>query len=210
MKKLVLVVIVFVVLGVLVYLNSGKNVINPEFSTYKSQKLGISFSYPKILTASTTKDSVILYHEVPFVHHDYCDFKGEIDTTIDTLTDFRVNLQTVDKNINDAIREMSPYIPEENFINGEINASPGFIDPFDNGNLKGFSIFEGAEGCGHTIYYLKISDKKTLVVTRDFITVFSGAIDVENEEKAKAVSGVINKEKEEEIFETVMKTVRVE
>ena len=209
MKKNIAIILVFILVvgGIWYYKKIKKAPIDTTVTTYRNTNLGISFTYPKILTASTTEDSVTLHHEVPFIHHDYCDFKGEGDTTINTLTDFNVKFYTVDKSLVEAMKSESPYIPAENFVNGEVVPSPGFIDPYQSGNLKGYSIFEGAEGCGHTIYYLKVGSNKTLVVTSDLITVFTGAIDVENMNSALAVPGVLNKEKASVIFEAIMKTV---
>ncbi len=112
-----------------------------------------------------------------------------------------------DNNLVDTIKHESPYIPEENFLNGKVVPSPGFIDPVEFGNLQGYSIFEGAEGCGHTIYYLKVSERRTLVVILDFITIFSGSIDTENMNNALAVPNVINKTQAEEVFNTIMKSI---
>jgi hypothetical protein len=103
----------------------------------------------------------------------------------------------------------SPYIPQENFLNGEVVPSPGFIDPFQAGNLKGFAIFEGAEGCGHTIYYLKVSDNKTLIATNDLVTVFTGAIDAESMNAALSVPGVINKNEADSVFNEIMQSVKI-
>mgnify|MGYP003392989782 FL=1 len=207
MKKLFVIILIFVA-GAFLYFFSGSENINPDFSNYRNSNLGISFSYPKILTASTTKNMAILHHEVPFVHHDFCDFKGEIDTTIDILTDFHISLYTINKNIIDSMKQESPYIPEENFVNGDVVVSPGFIDSYENGKLKGFRIFEGAEGCGRTIYYLKVNEKKTLVVIDKLITIFTGAIDTENMERALAVPGVINGKMAEEMLESILGTVK--
>lgn len=212
MKKILIIIgfLVLVSIGVFYTTKSSKKAPDPELKAFKNSSLGISFAYPKIITASTTKESVILFHEVPFVHTDYCDFKGDGKNKINTLTDFKLSFHVSSKNIIETIKAESPYIPEENFVNGEIVPSPGFIDTYNNGTLKGFSIFEGAEGCGHTIYYLEVSDKKTLVVTNEFITVFSGAIDTEHMSEAMQVPGVINKEKAVQIFDSILKTVNVQ
>ncbi len=183
---------------------------NTESKTFRNQALGISFVYPKILSASSTPDRVVLHHEVPFTHHDYCDFKSELGTTVETLRDFNVSFYVVEKNIVDTMKKESPYIPEENFVNGAVVPSPGFIDPFTVNDLQGFKIFEGAEGCGHTKYFLSVSNSKTLVITEEWITVFSGAIDSENKASAEAVPGVINKEKEAQIFNSIMQSLKLD
>lgn len=211
MRKSILIIFVVLIIfgGFVYYKKSATPQINPEVTTYRNSNLGISFKYPKKLQVTGNNERITLHHEVQFTHHDYCDFVGESTTTIDTLTDFHVTLHIVNKNLVDTVRSESPYIPEENFLNGKIVPSPGFIDPVDFGNLKGFSIFEGAEGCGHTVYYLTVSDKKTLVVINDFITIFSGSIDTENMQKALQVPGVINRESAESLFDDFIKNLVV-
>lgn len=211
MKKALSVIIILALIGGVFWLNQKNKKAPAENlnTAYRSTRLGIFFTYPKILTASTTSEKVTLHHSVPFTHHDYCDFKGEGTTTIDTLTDFNVDFYTTEKGLVDSMKSESPYIPQENFINGEVVESSGFIDKYTVGKLNGFKIFEGAEGCGRTIYYFPISNKKTLIVTEELVTVFTGAIDTENKEKAEAVEGVINREKETEILEAVLKTIEV-
>ncbi len=208
MKKIVpIILIVLIISGIWFYTSSKKIPVNPDISSYRNTNLGISFKYPKILTVKGSNSSITIHHEVPFEHHDFCDFKGEATTTIKNLTDFNVELHIVSKGLVDTMKSESPYIPEENFLNNTVVPSPGFIDPVSYGDLKGFSIFEGAEGCGHTIYYLSINSNKTLVIVNDFITIFSGAIDTENMAKAEAVPGVINKAKAEEIFNKIVMTL---
>jgi hypothetical protein len=210
MKKLVLpILIIIIAIGFLFWKKQTKP-INPEIGTFKNIGAGISFNYPKKLTVTNNKGEVLIHHDVPFTHHDYCDFKGEGTTTMDTLTDFNLKMRVENKSLINSVKANSPYIPEENFLNGEIIPSPGFIDPFQAGNYKGFSIFEGAEGCGHTIYYLKVKDDKTLIAVSDFITVFSGAIDTENMETAERVPGVINKTEANNIFNQIMESVKVD
>lgn len=212
MKKTILLIIILVLVGGAVWYveNKTKTPVDESVATYNNSNLGISFGYPKILNASTTPSSVTLHHEVPFVHHDYCDFKGEINTTINTLTDFNVSFRIQDKGLVDTMKNFSPYIPQENFVNDVVIESPGFIDKYSIGQLKGYKIFEGAEGCGQTTYYFPVSNTKTLIVQEELITVFTGAIDTENMGKALAVPGVINKEKSTEIFESILETLKVQ
>ncbi|HEY4505809.1 MAG TPA: hypothetical protein VJG67_03920 [Candidatus Paceibacterota bacterium] len=212
MKKILLIIVVLgVIVGGIWYAQKTRGVpADPNIATYKNSSLGISFTYPKILSANTINGVITLHHEVPFTHHDYCDFKGEGDTTINTLTDFNVTFHISDKNLVDTMKTESPYIPEENFVNGNVVASPGFIDSYTSGGFSGYAIFEGAEGCGFTTYYFPVSSDKTLVVRQDFITVFTGAIDVENMKAAEAVPGVINRETEKSYLESIFKTLKIQ
>jgi len=211
MKKLLIVLIILLVaFGIYEYAKSThRKPVDPTIAHYSNSDVGVSFTYPKILTASTTDSTVTLHHDVPFTHHDYCDFKGEGTTTIPTLIDFNVSFHIDSKGLIDAMKTESPYIPGENFVNGEVVPSPGFIDTYSVGKLKGYKIFEGAEGCGHTIYYFPLSGSRTLVVVDEFITAWSGAIDTANAERALAVPGVITKEKAEQIFTNILNSLSV-
>jgi hypothetical protein len=219
MKKILLLLLVLLILiigGGVWYLKTERkdtsgtpNVpIVSTTTTYTDSNTGISFTYPSILMRGKNKNDVILGHTVPFVHHDYCDFKGESTSTIPMLTDFQISMHVKNSPLTQTIKSESPYIPQENFVNGEIVESPGFIDSVKYKNLEGFSIFEGAEGCGHVIYYFPIASDKTLVVKRDFITIFSGAIDAEEGKKALQVPGVISKQKEQEIFDGILNSLK--
>lgn len=212
MKKFILPLLILILLGgsFWYYKKSTVKPVDQNISSYRNSNLGIFFVYPKKLTVTGNNISTTLHHQVPFTHHDFCDFKGEGTTTIDSLTDFNVTIHAVNKNLINTMKSESPYIPEENFLNGEVVPSPGFIDRVDFGNLKGFSIFEGAEGCGHTVYYLTVSDNKTLVIVNDFITIFSGAIDTENMTRALAVPGVIGKLEAETIFSSIVTSMIVQ
>ena len=212
MKKNVWIIVILIIIALGIwYVKKVKTTpADTSMTTYKNSETGLSFNYPKILTLGSNGNTVTLHHEVPFAHHDFCDFKGERMTTIPNLTDFNVKFHIVGKSLIDTMKTESPYIPQENFVNGKVVESPGFIDRFAVGNLKGWRIFEGAEGCGQTIYYFPISGTTTLVVQSELITLFSGAIDERVENQAMDVPGVINKEKNQEIFRSVLKTLQIQ
>ncbi|MES2213524.1 MAG: hypothetical protein V4473_01625 [Patescibacteria group bacterium] len=210
MKKIVFIIILLIIaIGGLVYSRSHHVPVDTTVTRYSSSAVGVSFTYPKILEVGTTGNIVDIHHSIPFEHHDYCDFKGEATTTVPTLTDFNVAMQVVSKNLIDTMHSQSPYIPEENYINGEVVESPGFIDSVTYGELKGFKIFEGAEGCGQTTYYFPVGNQKTLVAKQEFITIFSGAIDADQGRQALLVPGVISKEREAEILNSIFTTLTV-
>jgi hypothetical protein len=211
MKKILLVVLAVIVVSVgFWFFKKAEAPVDSQKSTFKSAALGITFDYPKILAVKETGGRVSVHHEVPFVHHDYCDFKGEGDTTLPIMPDFHLDMFVVSKNITQSMKQESPYIPEENFVNGVVVPSPGFIDESQYGNLNGFAIFEGAEGCGQTTHYFKLTDSKTLIVRQKMITVFTGAIAVDQKDKAEDVPGVINKEKESFILSNLLESVQID
>ena len=204
-------ILVLLILGIgFWFFEKAEAPVNGETVSYKNEFLGISFKYPRILEVTEKNKTISVHHEVLFTHHDFCDFKGEVDTTIDIMPDFHLDMYLVSKNLVGTMKQESLYIPEENFVNGAVVLSPGFIDTTEFGTLKGFAIFEGAEGCGQTTYYFVVNGSKTLVVKQKLITIFTGAIDVEQKDKAEAVIGVINKEKESFILNNILESLRVE
>src|SRR4030066_1133898 len=120
-----------------------------------------------------------------------------------------MKIQIINKNLTETIKSLSPYIPQENFVNGELIASPGFIDPCTIGNFSGFAIYEGAEGCGQTTYYFPIAGNRTLVIANASIQVLSGAIVQEKANEVLAVPGVISREKNKEIFESIVRNLKI-
>ena len=175
---------------------------------YANAETGISFTYPGYLTASTAAGVVLLHHDIPYENPGACDMMGD-DKKYDRLTDFELKIQIIDGNITQTVRTLSPYIPEENFVNGELVASPGFIDPSTIGRFSGFAIYEGAEGCGYTRYYFRLPGDRTLVLTNASIQALSGAIVPEKVAEVLAVPGVISREKNMEIFESVVSSLTI-
>ncbi len=212
MKKIVWgIIILILIAGGMWFVTRGKKVLpNPALTTYNNSNLGISFTYPKILSASTTDESVTLHHEVAFAHHNFCDFKGESASSTANLTDFDVTFHIADGSLIDTMRAENPEIPQENFINGAIVPSPGFIDPYSVGNLNGFKLSESAEGCGQVVYFLSLSSARTLVVKQALITVFTGTIDPVTQANARAVPGVITPDSSDQIFTSILKTLKAQ
>jgi hypothetical protein len=211
MKKSVLIFLVVILAGSGIwYFKVHKQSGNPDNASYRDENIGIAFIYPKTLKVTATADTITIRHDVPFEHHDYCDFKGEATTTVPNLTDFDLTLGIEQSGLIDAMKAKSPYIPEENFVNGQVVPSPGFIDPVAFGALSGYKIFEGAEGCGHTVYYFPVSDDRTLVATEEWVTVFSGAIDADNKAAAEAVPGVIDGKKEAAILDGILGSLKIQ
>lgn len=207
-KTLVFIIIILLAIGGY-YLFKRKNTAPKDTSIkqYSNLQLGISFAYPKILTASTTDGIITLHHDIPYQNTGACDMKGD-EKIYDRLTDFEMTFRVINKNLTDTVKEISPYIPQENFVNDELIASPGFIDSYDIGTFTGFAIYEGVEGCGHTTYYFPIKSGKTLVVTNASIQALSAVIVPEKVAQILAIPGTISREKNKEIFENILKSLK--
>lgn len=210
MKKTIYIFLILILIGWtgITLLKKDKTIENPDIKNYKNSSMGIYFSYPKILSASTTDGIITLSHDIPYQNHGDCDMMGD-EKVYDRLTDFKMTIQIINKNLTDTVRTLSPYIPQENFVNDELIASPGFIDPYSLGNFVGFAIYEGVEGCGQTTYYFSVKKDKTLVVQNASIQALSSTIIKEKVDEVLAVPGVVSREKNKEIFEFILNSMKI-
>lgn len=207
MKKVFIIFLVIVCLaGAALYIKKEKTApkVPSTTTTYRSTETGIAFTYPKILTASTTDGVIELHHDIPYANSGACDMTGDL-RSYDKLTDFDMTVQVSSQSLVKTVKTMSPYIPQENFVNDTLVPSPGFIDPYRTSSLSGFAIYEGAEGCGHTIYYFPLSDSKTLVITKEMIQALNPS--VRSQESIAAILSVpsaISPAQSEQIFDSIV------
>ncbi len=210
MKKIIFIILILFIAGTGYDCLKKENKPAGEDPTkqYTNSDTGISFAYPKNLTASTTDGVAIIRHDIPYKNAGACDMMGD-EKAYDRLTDFEMKIQIINKELTETVRTLSPYIPQENYVNDKLVASPGFIDAETIGNFSGFAIYEGAEGCGQTTYYFPLAGNKTLVITNASIQALSGAIIQEKVNEVLAVPGVISREKNKEIFESIVQKLKI-
>jgi hypothetical protein len=210
MKKFIFIMLLLMIAGTGYYLfrKDHQPVGEDANRQYQNSQTGISLTYPENLTASTTDGIAMLHHDIPYKNAGACDMMGD-EKTFDRLTDFEMKIQVMNRDLTETVKALSPYIPQENFVNGELVASPGFIDPCTIGDFSGFAIYEGAEGCGQTTYYFPLAGNKTLVIANASIQALSGAIIQEKVKEVLAVPGVISREKNQEIFESIVRSIKI-
>jgi hypothetical protein len=210
MKKFIFMMLILIIAGAGYYFISKDNqpVGEDAHSQYQNPDTGVSFAYPENLTASTADGIARLHHDIPYKNAGPCDMMGD-EKTFDRLTDLEMKIQIMNKGLSETVKTLSSYIPQENFVNGELVASPGFIDPCTIGDFSGFAIYEGAEGCGQTTYYFPITGDRTLVMANASIQALSGAISQEKVNEVLAVPGVISREKNQEIFESIVRSLKI-
>ncbi len=174
---------------------------------FSSPDLGLSFQYPASLVLAETATSVELSHKIQFKNDGECNMKGDT-VTYDYLTDFRAGFQVFTGSMAQAVKYFSPYMPLENFDGENLKYSPGFIDAFAAGKLKGYAIYEGAEGCGHTIYYFPADNGRVLVVENAMVQQLSGIVSSDLEKQILAVPGAISRQKNAEILHEILESIR--
>ena len=209
-RTLLIIVIILAAISSYYFLSSKKTTVKVETTKqYRNSLTNLSFTYPKILTASTTDNIVTLHHDIPFENTGSCDMMGG-NKKFDKLTDFEMTAQIVEKDLTSTVKKLSPYIPQENYVNDELIPSPGFIDTYNIGTLSGFAIYEGAEGCGQTTYYFPIEKQKTLVITNASIQALHPSVKPADEiQKILAIPGVISREENQKIFENILKSLKI-
>jgi len=159
----------------------------------------VSFIYPNDIAVEETDEEVILSHTVPFVHQDPCDFQGDGEG-LQEIRDFDVTLKVIENSFPEVIKQNEG----ESF---ELQVSPGFVDEYSLGDISGYKITKGVEGCGYFTYYIPLEESKTLIITRSFVPEFN-PINT-NFETYLTVFDVIIPTKEEEIFQSIVSSLKV-
>ncbi len=178
----------------------------PLHYTHTSEEM--TFTYPAFLYKETKEGVVSLHHDIPYKNTGACDMMGD-EKTYDTLTDFHVTLRIASTSLVHTVRQMSSYIPEENFDGDILKANPGFIDTFEIGSFKGFAIYEGAEGCGFTTYYFPISGNRTLVIQKESIQALSGVRGQEEIQKILKIPGSIAPDASDILFKEIITSLTI-
>jgi hypothetical protein len=134
----------------------------------------------------------------------------EESTLYEKLTDFHLVMRIINSPLIQAVKSISPYIPEENFNGDVLKVNPGFIDSFEVGAYKGFVIYEGAEGCGVITHYFPLSATKTLVAQRAAIQALnSGIYRPEEIQAVLAVPGAIPTSLSDQMFTEILESLTV-
>ncbi len=211
-----IVIIIFIIAAVATgwLLSNNQKTLTPISTTATTtltfSGAGLSFTYPKELTAYQQNDNVVLHHEIPYQNTGACDMEGD-SVVYPMLTDFHVTMRIVNSPLVQTVKSISPYIPKENFNGAVLKVSPGFIDSFEAGAYKGFMIYEGAEGCGVITYYFPITPQKTLVVQRASIQALNPAVrQPEKIREVLAVSGAIAPSLSDQIFTDILQHLTIQ
>ena len=228
-KYLIGVILLVLVAGGAYYwgLNKKENNINQESAVTQEQEVvipvsenrvnnsgwkkysdnSIEFEYPdNIISLMKSGDKVSLNHFLNYRHNDFCDMKGT-GTVLEKFTDFNVSFRIISKDIKGALDETQEWLAKDYFANGTFKLSPGFVDSFMAGTLKGHQITSGTEGCGNYTYYFSISSTKTLVVVRTFVPELN-SINADNKTYLN-LPGVIIPDKERELFTKILSSLKV-
>jgi hypothetical protein len=181
------------------------------WKTYHDKELKFELKYPaKLIQISKEGQRLKLLHSIPFEHSNPCDFDDTPDPPFKELTDFNVTLEILDKNLKGAVlwyeASAAEYFLTRFTSDSVLQLEPGHIDTVRAGLLKGYRIFQGAEGCGRFNYYFVLDAANTLAVTRKHITELDPVI--ESYKENRKLPGVIVPEREEELFNSILSTFK--
>ena len=157
MKKVTwfIVIIVLIIGGYFLWQNNNTQtiVINDGTTTtstittkiFTSANQDITFKYPDSLQISQKNNIITLHHQINYVNHDACDFKGDKPTS-PTLTDFNVTLQEINKPLVETVEQIDSSLATTSFSGEDLIVSAGFIDRVSLGSFSGYSIISSIEG----------------------------------------------------------------
>lgn len=178
-----------------------------EWNIYKNEKQGYELRYPKgIIATSEAGPRITMTHAIPLEHQDPCDFKGDAPL-LKTLTDFKVSLEVVNQSLRETIiANESDFLVSNFLVDDKLTIAPDFIDAVNIGQLTGYRITSGVEGCGEYTYYFPLGPGNVLVVKRSFITELKPII--VNYQEYLRLPGVISPDEEEKLFNRILSTFR--
>lgn len=166
----------------------------------------LEFSYPQTLTLEKNTYAVTLTHSIPHEHPNACDFKGDAPA-LKNLTDFSASFKFFAKPMA-AVINSNPqsYAASQLTSDGKLTLSPGTVDTYEAGKLKGYKITEGVEGCGQYSYYFPVGTHETLFITRPFVPEFN-SINSQSAANLK-LPGIIPPAEAEAIFRSILESVK--
>src|SRR6185295_15698742 len=144
--------------------------------SFQNSPLPLSLSYPALLTAAPGENSITLQHDLPYVHIDPCDFKGDAPEQ-QTLADFAATFRLLPGNLKSVIaaKEGAAFV-SDNWSNETPALSPGFIDQLAVNDFSGYKITLGVENCGSYHYYFTVDRSHVLYIERPIVTELTDSV----------------------------------
>ncbi len=177
----------------------------PKINTFQGDSL--SFDYPKLLTFEGNEQTgIILSHKVQYPHQDPCDFSEGVQE-LEYITDFKTEIKVFSQTLEEVIiNSQNSSFVQDNLIQGELQISPGFIDEIQNGDLSGYRVTQGVEGCGKYDYYYS-KNGQILHFVRYFIPELNPINS--NSQEYLSIEGIIHPEQETQIFDQIISSVEL-
>ncbi|MCI0531246.1 MAG: hypothetical protein L0Y74_04780 [candidate division Zixibacteria bacterium] len=178
-----------------------------DWKTYRSDSLPFEIKYPPELRVEEVSDGVLIFtHSIPHQHLDPCNF-GDSAIVLKELVDFHVRLRIVPKGFRETVMVGEIGLIADQLSDSSLTISPGWIDSLTFGQLKGYRIQYGVEGCGGYRYYFPLSSQQTLFITRKLVTELNPII--VNYKDYLRLPGIIVPEEEEKFFDGMLATFKL-
>jgi len=202
--------IVWVLAGVFFFFQCREAKEPGGWKTYRDDQLRFEIKYPaNLIKVSKDNQCLLLLHSIPCEHPNPCDFSDNPSPPFAELTDFKVNIEVFNRDINWAVRaHEGDYLTRNYLLEKELKLEPGFIDESRIGLLKGYRISSGTHGCGWNNYYFPRDSINTLFVHRSYVAELSPLIKIKGYEEYLKLPGVITPDKEEELFNRILATFK--
>lgn len=179
-----LAVIVVLLIGAGVFYFTEKS----PSSIYNNEQYGFSFDYSNTLTLENTQNGFSLSHSIPYKHLDFCNMKEA--TTLDSVTDFNLVGEIKNGKIEDVIKS-------DNF--SDVTALQNKVS---FGQLSGYLLSMGVEGCGVDEYYFSLKDNNTLILKNYWVGEFSESS--AQKEKYLGLNGIISPQRSREFLSGIL------
>lgn len=179
---LIIIVVLLVGFGVFYFTEKSSSL------RYSNEQYGFSFDYPKTLTLENIQNGFSLSHSIPYKHLDFCNMKDA--TTLDSVTDFNLVGEIKTGKVEDVIK--SDNFSDVTSLQNKVSF----------GQLSGYLLSMGAEGCGVDEYYFSLKDNNTLIIKNYWV----GELSEINAEKEKylALNGIILPQKNKEFLSGIL------
>ena len=207
-----IVIIVVVVIFVLIFPNCScstktESTSVSDWKTYRSDSIPFEIKHPTELRVEQgSVGELIFVHSIPHQHPDPCDF-GDTVHALKELVDFHVSVRLAPKDFRETVMEGEIGLVAEYVSDSALTVVPGWIDAVTIGELSGYRIQFGVEGCGGFRYYFPLSPQQTLFVTRKLITEFNPIIG--NYKDYLQLPGIITPEEEEKLFSKMLASFKL-
>ena len=159
------------------------------------------FTYPNILALEEAGSRVTLKHSVPHEHGSPCDFKGDAPP-LKEVVDFHAIFEVLDKNLDGAVGTKFAYIKNDIIENGQMKIGSGNVQVYAEGDLEGYLVAMGVEGCGLDTYFFPLNTNQTLVVERPYGPERTNLIT--NSQEFLSLPGILTVEEELRIFRKIL------
>jgi len=172
------------------------------WAMFRNSIRGFEFRYPEsLLKLTTSKRDVKIEHSVLFEHPDPCYFGDLIREPLSHVIDFSVSIRVTADGIASAMAHNTFLVAELPDV-----IEPGYLEGIKIGELLGYRIAHGTEGCGYYGYYFSVNRDTTLIVIRTYATKLNPI--TRDFQSYLQLPGIISPAEADKLFNQILSTFR--